>query len=265
MAILEQEQRDQLKDLFKGLEQEVRVTLFSQEFECEYCKITRELLEEVSGLSDKISLTVKDLVDDKEEARSYGVDKIPAIIIAGDKDYGIRFFGVPAGYEFTPLIEDIIQVSMRQSELDQEVMEWLAKVDRPVHLQVMTSPTCPYCPMAVRTAHRLAMASDNISADMVETTEFPYLVQKYDVQGVPHTVINDFYAFVGPLSELETTYEILRALGKDAPQVRVHEAQEQVTGGVPEHVHEHEHQHQHEKKGKAKKSAKKKSKKKPKK
>ena len=90
------------------------------------------------------------------------------------------------------------------------------------------------------------MASDQIRADMVETTEFPHLVQKYEVQGVPHTVINDFYGFVGPLSELETSYEILRAIGKEAPPIKVSE--EQVEGvPYPHGHHHHEHEHAPEK------------------
>lgn len=115
--------------------------MFTQEFECDYCKITRELLEAVSGLSEKISLEVYDFVKEIELAKSYGIDKIPATILLGDLDYGIRFYGVPAGYEFTTLIEDIIDVSRRDPGLPKEVLNELVKVDRPVHIQVMISPT----------------------------------------------------------------------------------------------------------------------------
>lgn len=245
MAILEDKQKDQLRGLFAGLSQDVNIIMFSQEIECEHCRLTRELLTEVAALSDKIKLSVKNFVLDKEDAAKFKVDKIPATVIMGEKDYGIRYYGVPAGYEFTSLIEDIILVSRRDPGLSPEVLAELAKVDQPVHIQVMISPTCPYCPMAVRTAHKLAMANDNITADMVETVEFPFLVQKYDVQGVPHTVINDFYSFVGPLPELETTYEILRALGKPAPPVRVH-AEETTGAAMHDHGHEHGHDHVHD-------------------
>lgn len=261
MPILQDKQKEQLTDLFSGLKNEVDIILFTQEFECEHCRITHEMLEDVAGLSAKISLLVKDIVKDAELAKKYGVDKIPAIVILGEKDYGIRFFGVPAGYEFTALIEDIIQVSMGAPRLGPEVTAELEKIDQPVHLQVMISPTCPYCPTAVRAAHRLAMASDKIRADMVETVEFPHLVQKYEVQGVPHTVINDFYSFVGPLPELDTTYEILRALGKPAPPPKVHVHEHE------EHDHGHAHQHHARPAGKAgkKKPAAKADEKKPKK
>jgi len=76
--------------------------------ECLYCKETRQLLEEVSSLSKEIELTVYDFVADKEKAAEYHVDKIPSIIIQGAKDYGIRFFGIPSGYEYMSLVEGAV-------------------------------------------------------------------------------------------------------------------------------------------------------------
>jgi len=99
------------------------------------------MIEEVSGLSDKLSLEVHDFVAEADLARKYGVDKIPAIVLSGDRDYGIRFYGVPAGYEFNVLIEDIMDVGKRDSGLGKDVMAELAKVDQPVHIQVLISST----------------------------------------------------------------------------------------------------------------------------
>jgi alkyl hydroperoxide reductase subunit AhpF len=94
-----------------------------------------------SGLSEKLSFEVHDFVAEKDLAERYGVDKIPATVLVGEKDYGIRFFGVPAGYEFTVLIEEIREVGKRDPGLKDNVMSELAKVDQPVHLQVLISPT----------------------------------------------------------------------------------------------------------------------------
>jgi len=217
MAILEDKQKEQLKEIFQRLDKEVQVLLFSQEFECPHCKLTREMIEEVAALSDKIKLSPLDFVRHQDEAEKHGVDKIPALIIRGEKDYGIRYFGVPAGYEFTSVIEDLLMVSSGKHGLAPETLAELEKIDQPVRLQVFVSPTCPYCPKAVRAAHKLALASDLISADMVETTGFPHLVQKFEVSGVPHTQITDDYGFVGPVAEKDLATEILIALGKKPP------------------------------------------------
>ncbi len=141
MGIISEKDREQLIKILKSIPNDVRIVMFTQEFECEYCKITRELLEEVSGLSDKISLEVHDFVREADLAKNYGVDKIPSFALLGDHDYGIRFYGVPAGYEFSTLIEDIIDVSRRNPNLPEEVLSDLSRVDRPVHIQVMISPT----------------------------------------------------------------------------------------------------------------------------
>jgi glutaredoxin-like protein len=141
MAVLDEKQVEQLKEAFAQLVHPVEIVMFTQEFECESCNVVRELLEEIGALSDKITLTVKDFVADAEDAKKYGVDKIPAIIIAGEKDYGIRLFGIPGGYEFTSFIKDIINVSKREHGLSDAVVAELDKVNKPVHLQVLVSPT----------------------------------------------------------------------------------------------------------------------------
>ncbi len=84
------------------------------------------------------------------------------------------------------------------------------------------------------------MANDNIKADMVETSGYPHLVNKYDVQGVPHTVINEDYYFRGAAPELELAKEVLRALGKLPPRI------EETIEYEPGHEHQHEHEHEHE-------------------
>jgi alkyl hydroperoxide reductase subunit AhpF len=103
--------------------------------------MTRGLLEEVAALSEKISLEAYDFVKEADLAKKYGIDKIPATALLGDRDYGIRFYGVPAGYEFTSLIEDIIDVSKRDSGLPKELLDELSKIDKPVHIQILISPT----------------------------------------------------------------------------------------------------------------------------
>jgi glutaredoxin-like protein len=195
MALLKEEDRNHLIEQFKSLESPVKIVVFTQKMECQYCKETRMIGEELAALSDKILLDVYDFEDDKEIADNYGIDKIPATIImtGGEqsRDYGIRYFGIPSGYEFSSLIEDIMMVSSGQSGLSAATKEVLANLEKPVHLQVFVTPTCPYCPQAVLLAHKLAFESDKVKADMVEAIEFPHLSMKYQVQGVPRTVINE--------------------------------------------------------------------------
>jgi alkyl hydroperoxide reductase subunit AhpF len=112
------------------------------------------------------------------------------------------------------LIQDIIMISRRDPGLSGEVLNELSKVDQPVHMQVMISPTCPYCAAAVGSVHRFAMANDFITGDMVELAEFPHLAVKYDVQGVPKIIINEKGSVTGALHEMDLAKEVLKAIGK---------------------------------------------------
>ncbi len=212
MALISDKDRKQINTIFRTLSKDVKIVMFTQEIECEHCKLTRELLEEVKALSKKILLEVYDFVRDSDLARGYDIDKIPATIILGDMDYGIRFYGMPAGYEFTTLIQDIVYVSHRDPQLPEDILSELSKIDRPVHIQVLISPMCPYCAQTVLTAHRFAIANPNIRADMVELTEFPHLSVKYDVKGVPKIVINEENSIVGSLSEKDFVDFIIKSI-----------------------------------------------------
>lgn len=202
MAIIKEKDAELLRGTFsERLRSDVTLVFFTQEHECMYCRETREFLEELVSLSDKLHLETYDLVADAEEAERHGIDKIPAIKIVGDQDYGVRYFGMPMGYEFSVIVEDIIDVSWGTTEMDPETMGNVLPIDERLHIQVFVSPTCPYCPQMVRAAHKFAILNPSITADMVEITEFPDLVQKYDVMGVPKTIINEEFSIEGAYPE----------------------------------------------------------------
>ena len=193
MRLMDKDTQDQVRDLLAAVQSPVTMHMFTQEFECGYCKETRQIAEEVAELSDLVTLEIHDFVGDQALAEAMGIDKIPALAINGenDRDFGIRFYGIPSGYEFTSLLEALLAVGTGDNELNAETLEFLESIESPLHIQVFVTPTCPYCPQAVALAHRLALASDKVRADMVEVTEFPHLGQRYQVMGVPRTVINE--------------------------------------------------------------------------
>jgi len=218
MSLIAQKDADYLRETFeKELVGPVKLVMFTQTIECQFCAETHQIVEEIASLSDKISFEVYNFVTDKAVADLYGVDKIPAIAIlrvedGGDKDYGLRFFGIPSGYEFTSVIEDVMDVSKGESGLQPKTKEVIAGLTEPVHFQVFVTPTCPYCPQAVRLAHKLAIESDLIKADMVEAIEFPHLSNKYSVQGVPRTVINEAVHQEGAVPEPLLVAKLLEAV-----------------------------------------------------
>jgi glutaredoxin-like protein len=191
MPMLPDDVREQVKEAFAGIETPVKLINFTQTLECMYCRETRELLQEIAELSDRISVEVHNFVTDPEPVKAYAIEKIPATVILGEEDYGIRFYGMAAGYEFTSLVYAIRLVGGVGSQLDEETRQKAAAIDKPVHLQVFVTPTCPYCPQAVALAYEMAYASPHIRADGIESSEFPQLTIKYQVAGVPRIVINE--------------------------------------------------------------------------
>jgi glutaredoxin-like protein len=193
MPLMDDKTREDVREMLQDLTGPVKMMVFTQEFECQLCKETRQIAEEVAELNDLITVEVKDFVADEPYARGLNVDKIPAIVLlgAGDQDYGIRFFGIPSGYEFMSLLEGLKLVSTGDAALSEETLRYLNALEGDLHLQVFVTPTCPYCPSAVILAHRLAFASAKVQADMVEANEFPHLSMRYNVMGVPRTVINE--------------------------------------------------------------------------
>jgi glutaredoxin-like protein len=216
MPLLKDEDREHIKNEFADLDNPVKMVVFTQPMECQYCAETRQLAEELSELSDRISLEIIEFEEGEETAEKYHIDKIPATVIMRDgdepKDYGIRFFGIPSGYEFATLIEDIKMVASGESGLSAETKEKVAGLTTPVHMQVFVTPTCPYCPRAVLLAHQLAMESDMIRGDMVEAIEFPHLSQKYEVRGVPRTVINEDVHLEGAAPEQMVMARLMEAI-----------------------------------------------------
>ncbi|HHX44661.1 MAG TPA: glutaredoxin [Chloroflexi bacterium] len=218
MALLSDKDREFLQNHFEEtLIHPVKLVFFTQEIACQFCRETGQILDEVASLSDKITVETYNFVTDKEVAERYGIDKIPATIVMGDVDYGIRFYGIPSGYEFTSLIEDIVDVSRGKTDLLPETREVLARIEEPVHIQVFVTPTCPYCPIAVRLAHKLAIANENVRADMVEAIEFPHLANRYSVYGVPRTVINEETHLEGAAPELLFVAKVQEAVGLMSP------------------------------------------------
>lgn len=212
MGLLPKDVQDQVRELFRErLVNPVKIYHFTQALNCQYCAETETLLREVADLSDLIELEVYNFAVDKEKAEELKVDKVPATIIAPAENsrYNIRFFGIPSGYEFTSLIEDIVHVSRGESELSPQTVEFLKGIQRPLHVQVFVTPTCPYCPRMVLLAHKAALENKNILADMIEAVEFPELSNRYGVYAVPKTVINDRVEFEGAVPE-EMFVEYLR-------------------------------------------------------
>ena len=190
MPMLDEKVKQDVQKILVNMVKPITIKLFTQEMECGYCKETHELMNDLASINDKIKLEVYDFAKDTDEVNKYGIEQIPALIVEDDAKRNARFYGIPAGYEFSSLLNALLMVSTGVVKLLPETKAWLDSNQKPILLQVFVTPTCPYCPPAVILAQSLAFYSSNVKAEMIEISEFPHLAVKYGVQGVPRTTIN---------------------------------------------------------------------------
>ena len=147
MSLLAPADQDTLRESFDEMTAPVRLLFFTQALDCETCRQTRQILDELPPLSDRITIEEVNVVLEKDRASSYGIDRVPAIVVLGEdetgqpKDSRIRFLGAPGGYEFVSLVQAILLVGGHGSNLTDANRERIAAVDKPVTMQVFTTPT----------------------------------------------------------------------------------------------------------------------------
>src|SRR3954447_6339346 len=146
MSLISEADQEKLRAAFGEMTSPVRLMFFTQTLDCETCLQTRQILDELPPLSDKISIEEVNLILDGDKAKQYGIDRVPAIALLGGSngnavDSRIRFLGTPAGYEFISLIQAVLLVGGRPAGLTAENRARVAAVAAPVTIQVFTTPT----------------------------------------------------------------------------------------------------------------------------
>lgn len=205
--------RDQeyLRDRFaRELTGTVRIDYFTQRQlpiyipgreECPYCEDTQTMLKELAALSEKIALSVHEFSESLPEAARLQIDKVPGTVIRGALNRPVRFFGFPAGQQFPPFVEGIVDAARGKVDLSTETVRRLRKLQKTVALQVFVTPECPHCPEMTRLAQKMALESPRIGVYVAEISEFPRLAERYRVQAVPTVIIEERVVLVGAMSE----------------------------------------------------------------
>lgn len=195
------------------VKREVRVELFLSEKDCRYCPLAKSLLEQLASFNPLIKLELRDLDLDKERAREYALEQAPSTVIHANNGTKFYYLGVPSGNQLRSLAEDITDASRGETNMSGFARRSVSSVKRPMSVDVFVTPTCPYSPIVVRAAHRLAMENANLRSRMIEIIEFPDMALKYNVMGVPKILIDDKIVFDGALAE-EALAEVLEAASR---------------------------------------------------
>ena len=168
---------------------------------CDTCPPTRRALEQIVESHPGVTLEKLNLVLDKERAAAHGVDRVPVVIVSAPDRDRIRYYGAPLGSELPTLIEAVEMTASGETTLSEHTRAALKTLTKPVTLQVFFTPTCVYCPQMISLANRLAVESPFVSSVAIDATEYPDLVRRYNVNGVPKTIISDGCEILGAASE----------------------------------------------------------------
>ena len=198
LKILPEEHIPEVKDFLGKMDGTVKALFFSRRAGCTGCVEAEALLDDLSSLSDNLVVEKYFHEEHSDVFKLHNVSLLPSIILESEHIKGsVRFLGVPLGYEFASLLEDLIGASKGSFDLPKSLVEDIVKVEKDLHIQVFITLSCPYCPIAVKVAHSFAMVNSHITADMIDASLFPELSMKYYVSAVPKTIINDAAEILG--------------------------------------------------------------------
>jgi len=188
---------DMVKQRLGGLKHPIKLIAFSSERQGPHGQHIAAFAQDIATAAPKVNVETYVVEQHPEKARQYHVDKVPALIIENNEKKQARFFGLPSGQEFNVFLGSLVDFSRGNMHLPEEIMQKAREITTPMHLQVFVSDTCPYCPGMVRLTHGMALANDLIRTDTIRIEEFRSLADKFQVMGVPHTVVNNKTSFRG--------------------------------------------------------------------
>jgi len=240
--LIPEDVKEVLRERFKILKDDVSIEVFADLTSAEqFHLITVLFTAELATLSEKLKVKMNTL--NSPRAKELGVERGPTVIISPGR-YDLRYTGAPVGEEGRSFIEALIMASTGDPGLSDRSMDLLKDLDGERDIKVFVTPGCPYCPNAVVTAFRMAVARpDLITAQCVETVENPDLAERYNVGSVPQTTINDTVVSVGLKPEEVMVQEVVelelsqgrlpQAMAPGVPHDEVHECDILVVGGGP--------------------------------
>lgn len=205
------EDLEELRNILSSMKEPVNVLTFIGDI-CAFCSDTVKLIDILASLSPETSGSrlIRHHVyhykkDGAEVFRKYGITRVPSVVLL---DGQIRYSGMPAGEEIRGFIETILRISSGNSGLSEKVVGLLNKITGKVIMEVIVTPTCPYCPYAAFLTNMFAFEAyrgnnKGIISDIVEAYENPDIADKYGVTSVPAIVINGELEFIGVPDEVE--------------------------------------------------------------
>lgn len=209
MALLDQNMINQLKEVFKRIDKEIKIVNFVSETNEKSIEL-KNFLEELNQTSDKILIENIDYDNNGSKVEEFGIDKLPAMafVNSNGEQTGGKFYGIPGGHEINSFIITLLNTAGVGKEFDLSTIERIQNIDKDVNLKVFVTLACHHCPDVVVATQMMALKNKKIKAEMIDIALFPEIAEKFGVKSVPTVIYNEKDLTIGAKSPSEILSKI---------------------------------------------------------
>ena len=184
---------------------------------CMACEGAFELLNILVKYSNgKLKVEEVSTEENEEEAKKHNITRIPTILFVDEEGKEIiRYLAHPTGSEFVPFLNSIQYFSGVRPYYADQIITHLKKIGKS-NMKIFITPTCPYCPATVPVLTLFSIVTKGkISSEIIDVSLNPDIGMKYQVQGVPMTVINEKDVIHGMFTPQDLLDKLVGAKGRD--------------------------------------------------
>ncbi len=194
------EAQREIERILGTIKTEIPIVLYAQPGQNDvFTDVARQAIRFFRQLTDKIILREFNLYH--ESAKKLNVEHSPTLVFNPDR-YNIRWLGAPLGEEGRIFLEALILIGLQKSNLNQQSLQVIHRIDSPRNIKVFVSASCPYCPQQALNALKAAVEKpDLVSLEIIDIQANPELADRYSAHSVPQTYANDILIAQGAQTE----------------------------------------------------------------
>ena len=194
------EAQKEIERILSAIKAEIPIFLYAQPGQNDvFTDTARQAIRFFRQLTDKIVLREFNL--NHESAKKLNVEYSPTLVFNPDR-YNIRWLGAPLGKEGRIFLEALILIGLQTSNLNEQSLQVIKRIDTPRNIKVFVSASCPYCPQQALNALKAAVEKpDLVSLEIIDIQANPELATRYSAQSVPQTYANDILIAQGAQTE----------------------------------------------------------------
>jgi glutaredoxin-like protein len=198
MARLTPDEKAFMNRELEKIQGKLKINVHLPSGKCESCEDLKGIMEELVENRENIGISMIEEDSAEDGGFDYILDRLPAVVVLdGDgNDHGMVFYGNPSSNLFRAFIWQLLNVSGLGQELDEDTIAKIKELGK-VELQVLVTPSTPKCAETIKAAQSFALASSDVRTSVIELIEFPEIAERYEVLGLPKTIVNEELKFTG--------------------------------------------------------------------